>query len=129
MKQNKKNGYVAILTVLILLTIILGSVVTTSFLSIGEIQSSFALYQGEKTLALVEGCVENGLNRIRYNPTLSGTFAFTTPEGGCTVTIISKVGNVWTIRVSNQASQYTRTVEVIFTRNQSGISLSSWKEV
>ena len=125
--KNLQNGLVAISTILVISAIILSITATVALLSIGEAQSSFSLSKGEDTLAFVEGCTEDALLKARNNSAYNGG-NITRPEGTCTVSI-SKVGNTWTMNVSTISTTYTRTIQAVITRNTSGTSLTSWKEI
>lgn len=123
------KGFVAITTVLILSVVVVAISTTVTLLSIGEAQSSLSLFKGEDNLSFTEGCVEDYLLKIRANPTLPGNI--TRPEGTCQVSVNNgKSGPVdWDLIISSQTTSYQRKIEVIFTRNTTGISLTSWKEI
>lgn len=132
-----QKGYIATLTVLIVMAVVVVSATTVTYLSIGEAQSGFALFKGEDTLTFVEGCAEDALLKARANPSFGdpvGTpVAITRPEGSCAIKVISKVGNptvTWTMRAQTDTSttKYNRIIEVVFNRASTGISLISWKE-
>lgn len=125
----RQNGYIAILAVLIILAVVVGTTTTVALLSVGEAQSGFALFKGEDTLQFVEGCTEDALLKIRSDAGLTGTFTITRPEGTCAVTIVSKVGVRWTVQTTTQNTTYKRTIETVFDRNPTGITLVSWKEI
>lgn len=130
MQQNER-GYIALFTVIIIMAVVLSTAATITFLSIGEAQSSLALYKGEDILAFVEGCTEDALWKSRADPNYNGS-TFTRPEGTCVVPAIGKVGNRWTMSVNNQTSptvQYQRTIQVVFDRLVTGIAIVSWKEI
>lgn len=128
-----QKGYIATLTVLIIMAVVLATATTVTFLSIGEAQSGFALFKGENTLSFVEGCVEDALLKARSSSTFGdpvGTpVSIDRPEGTCSVTINSKQGSTWTMTVTTQATDYKRSTEVVFERIPSGITITSWKEV
>lgn len=125
--QKGEKGYIALMTVLIISAVSLALGTTVALLSIGETQSSFALYQGEKTLNLVEGCMEDALLRVQKSSSYSGG-TITQPEGTCAITV-NKSGNDWTVQATNTTStQYKRTIEIQFTRTGT-ITLTSWKEI
>lgn len=130
MKENE-SGYIAIFTVIIIMAVVLTITATITLLSIGEAQSSLALFKGEDNLAFVEGCTEDALWKSRADASYNGG-TFTRPEGTCTVeSPINKSGNQWTIRVYNQitpTSPYKRIIEVVFNRLPTGITIISWKE-
>lgn len=121
------RGYIATLTVLIIMAVVISTASTVAFLSIGEAQSGFALFKGEDTLSFVEGCTEDGLLKSRADSNYSGG-NITRPEGTCSVSI-SKVVTPWTMTVTTLDTKYKRTIEVKYTRNPTGIILTSWKEV
>ena len=129
-ENSAERGYVAISIILILTAVVLGIIVTVAQLGIGEGQVSLALSKGEDTLHFVEGCTEDALLKIRSNPSLSGTFTIGRPpgEGTCSVTVVSKLVDTWTVDVTTQATAYKRTVRVVFDRLSTGITLTSWKE-
>ena len=122
-----QKGFMAISTVLLLSVVILAIVTTVTLVSIGELQASFSLFRGEEAIDFTEGCVEDYLLKIRADSAFSGG-AITRPEGTCTIVITSANPN-WDITVSSSATNYQRKVQVVFTRNSTGIVLISWKEI
>ena len=122
-----QKGYIATITVLIIMAVVLATVSTVTFLSIGEAQSGFSLFKGEDTLSFVEGCSEDALLKSRGDLNYSGG-TIDRPEGTCSVTI-SKVSVPWTMTVTTLDAKYKRTVEIKYTRSPTGITLTSWKEV
>ena len=124
---NYQGGFIATATVLVLMVVAISIVVTVSLLGIGGVQGSLALTKGETTLSLVEGCTDMALLNARNNPSYLGGNIIVT-EGTCTVTVNSKVGNVWTVTVGSLALDYKRTIRVVFTRGTS-IILTSWQEI
>lgn len=133
MKPYREKGYIALITVLIVMAVVTATASTVALLSIGEGQSGFALFKGEDTLTFVEGCTEDALLKARADASFGepvGTpITITRPEGNCSVTVVSKVGNTWTVDVTTQATTYKRTIQVIFDRLPTGITLTSWKEI
>lgn len=128
MKKLKfRKGFIATGTVLVLMIVAISIVTTVSLLGIGEIQESLGLTNGEKTLAFVEGCAESALLNARKDISYNGG-TIILPEGNCTVTINSQVGNLWTMTVTTTATDYQRTIQVIFNRGSS-LHLTRWKEV
>ena len=108
-----ERGYIALITVLIVMAVVLTTASTVAFLGIGEGQSGFAIFKGEETLALVEGCAEDAMLKSRVNPAYGepiGTpVTVTLPEGSCTITVISKTGSgtiTWTMRVTTVSTIY-----------------------
>ena len=123
-----KDGFVAITTVLILSVVVVAIATTVTLLSIGEAQSSLSLYKGEDNLNFVEGCVEDVMLKIRANSSYNGT-SITRPEGTCSITYNSGGPSNWDITITSLSAAYQRKVNVVFTRNPTGISVTSWKEI
>lgn len=123
----KNQGFVAITTVLVLLVVVVAVATTAALLSIGEAQSSLALYKGEDKLHLVEGCGEDLLSRIRTDQNFSQN-TITLPEGSCSIEYTSSDPN-WDVTVSSVDPDYKRQVRLVFTRAASGLSLTSWQEI
>lgn len=109
------------------MAVVIATASTVTFLSIGDAQSGFALFKGEDTLTFVEGCTEDALLKSRADLNYNGG-NITRPEGTCSVAI-SKAVTPWTMTVTTLDTKYKRTIEVKYTRNPTGIILTSWKEV
>lgn len=122
------KGYIAISTTLIVSVVVLAIAITTSFLSIGEAQSSLSLAKGEGVLALVEGCSEDALLRLRSDANYSGG-SITRPEGVCSITQVSKVGTVYTFDISSTNTDYNHTIRIVVNRTGSGLTLVSWQKI
>ncbi len=125
--NNSKDGNVAISILLIHITVLLGIMVTWAQLGLGQLQVSLALSKGEDTLHFVEGCTEDYLLKIRSQGASFVAGNITRPEGTCTIIVNSGNPN-WDITVSTNATTYKRSIRVVFTRNATGITLTSWKE-
>lgn len=121
------RGYIALSSVLIISFVTLALTTSVALLSIGESQSSLALVKGENTFQFVEGCAEDAMIKSRVNNSYNGG-TITRPEGTCSISI-SKAGNVWTLTATTTNTDYARTIQVVFTRNPTGITLTSWKEM
>ncbi len=120
------NGYIAISTVLVITAVSLAIATTVSLLSIGDLQTSYALTKGEETYAFVDGCMEDALEQTATKPTYAGG-NITRPEGTCSITV-SKTGNTWTLTATTLASDYKRTLQTVATRSAS-LKLHTWKEI
>lgn len=127
-KRQSEQGVVALSIVLLLSVVLLTITITVTYLSIGEAQSSLSVSKGEQALAFTEGCVDDVLLKIRSNSAFNAT-SFTRPEGTCSVVYTTGGPVNWNIAVTSLATSYQRRIQVIFTRNPTGMSLISWKEI
>jgi hypothetical protein len=120
------RGYIALTAVLVVTVLVLVIGVTTSILSVGDIQSSYSSYKNEDVLSFVEGCAEDALMRLNKNGSLPGSV--TLPLlGTCTVTLNSQIGATWNFSVSGTLDNYTKKITVEAQKSGS-ISITSWKE-
>lgn len=135
---HKQKGYIALLTVLIVMAVVIVSATTVAFLSIGEGQSGFALFKGEDTLTFAEGCTEDALLKARANASFGdpvGSEVTIVHEGSsCKIKVISKDASptfTWIMRIQTDitTTKYNRIIEVVFNRTPTVITLTSWKEV
>ena len=126
MKRNILNhGYVAISTVIVVVAVLLIILTTTSLVAISEGQMSLSGKKADESSNLVEGCVEDALIRINKSNNLPTSLIL--PEGQCTVTIDSHVGNDWKFTISGSVDNYTKKVQVQASRG-SVITITNWKE-
>ncbi|MCI0564169.1 MAG: hypothetical protein MN733_37315 [Nitrososphaera sp.] len=121
-----RRGFVAITTVLVISAVAVATVSTAMLLGVGEMLASFAGMEGQESLQLVEGCVEDALIKIHANSAWAGG-TLNRPEGSCTVTINSPNPN-WNITVTTTSGDFQRKVQVVFTRGTS-LVITSWEEI
>ncbi len=75
---------------------------------------------------LAESCAEDVLMQIHKNDAVASPVVL--PQGTCTVTVNSHMGNAWTFTVNETVSGYTKSIQVSATRS-SNVSVSSWQEL
>ena len=122
----KQKGYIAFSSVLIISAAILIIGITLTLTSISESQKALSGRRREEAIDRVEACIEDAMYSININNSLATTI--TLPEGICTLTIDSHVGNNWTFTVSATTNNYTKSIQVITTRAAT-ITPVSWKEI
>ncbi len=126
MHTKNEQGFIAITSILVIGAVVLIVGVTTSLLSINDIQSALSNRKNDRSLGIVEGCVEDAL--ITLNETNAIPATITLPEGSCSVTINSQVGASWTFTVSGSYQNHTKRIQVIANRSSS-VVITSWNEL
>jgi hypothetical protein len=128
---NKNNfynndGYIAIVTVLVIgaVMLLVGMAVVLNSINTG--QGSLGEIKKEASLGYTESCAEEALLRINNDNALPTVIIL--PEGNCTVTINSQTGSGWDFTVSGNWSGYSKSVRVTATRG-STVAVNSWKEI
>jgi len=131
MKDQQKfarynNGYIALTTVLVVGVVLVTIGLSVSLLAISEGQLALSGQRNEKTLDLVEGCVEVGLLQFRNTSTVDATIVL--PEGTCSVTVNGATPTVWDGTVVATAETVTKKIRVKAIRATS-VAVTSWLEV
>lgn len=121
-----RQGFVAIVTVLMISALVLLVSLSVTVMAISQLQGSLSQTTGEDKWYLTDGCVEDALLKISQSPAYAGG-SITRPEGTCKI-VLSKTGNVYTLTVNSSSTSYNRTVAVTATRTGT-ITISNWKEI
>ncbi|MBU1164651.1 hypothetical protein KKA15_03755 [Patescibacteria group bacterium] len=65
--HTNQNGYIALISMLIVAGVTLTISIAVSLRSIEELQMSFSTSQAARSTSLSDACLEEGLNRLRKN--------------------------------------------------------------
>ena len=120
-----QKGYVALASILVIASVVTVIGISTSLLSVNEIQSSLSGLKNEVTVDFVEGCVEDALLRLNENNAIPNQISL--PEGSCDVSNITQNGTAWTFTVSGTIDTYTKSVHVKINRDTT-VTVTSWEE-
>jgi len=120
------KGYIALLSVLIIGSIVIMIGLSTSLLSINNAQASLATLRNEVAVDMLEGCVEDALLYLNENDALPTNISL--PEGMCTVTLNSHTGTEWVFTAETSIATHTKRVQITALRN-SNISIKEWVEI
>lgn len=123
-----EKGYVTLISVLVGGAIVLSVTIWLLLLGIGSSRTSFARQQSNEAKAMVNACIEEGLQRIRESFSYSGTDSLTLAQGSCTYTVTNQGGQNRTIQATGTAGTIVRKVSVTTTNINPFIILSSWQE-
>jgi len=121
-----QTGYVAFASVLVISAIILSIGITVTLTAVNELQSSLAAKKSEEALDFVEGCAEDALLRLNENGAIP--VSITLPEGNCSVTIDTQVGNNWIFTVTGTLQGYVKDIQIEAIRD-TNVQIVSWQEV
>lgn len=123
-----QSGFIAIFLVIALLAFSLSLSTAVTYLSINESQSGLALARGAAALALAEGCADDALLlSLRDENYMGGAYEYL--GGACNVSI-AKNGTIWTMDISANKDNFTRSLEIIVDRQLVPplLTLQSWLE-
>lgn len=123
------RGYITLISILVVGAV--GVAITTSLLllGLGSSRTSFALEQSNQAKALANACAEEALQQIRDSTPFTGTGNLTLGQGTCMYTVTSQGGQNRTITASGTVGTIVRKVEIIITKINPAITVSTWQEV
>jgi len=127
--KNKQQGYVALLSALIITFI--GIAVGTSLVlsGLGSSRTSFASEQSNQAKGLANACAEEALQLIRDTTSFTGSGSFSMGQGSCAYTVTNTGGQNRTIVISGTVSGVVRRATIAITQITPTITISSWQEV
>jgi hypothetical protein len=130
MKTKYKNGYLTLVSVLVLSTITLSLSLSMLILGLASSRSSFSAEESLMALALANGCAEEGLQQIRDDTAFTGTNTFNLSNGrSCTYDVSTGGGQNRTIDASGTVDTVIRRVKVTIDAINPQISVVSWQEI
>jgi hypothetical protein len=128
--SNKKRGFVALISVIIISAILL--LVATS-LSFSGFFGRFNILESEfkeRSSALADACVDSVLLSLAQNPSYNPTLPLTVPVSGndnCTVVYIATPGSTKVIKTKGTYQQAITNLQVVV--NTSDLTVVSWEEI
>ncbi|OGC44526.1 hypothetical protein A2V54_02015 [candidate division WWE3 bacterium RBG_19FT_COMBO_53_11] len=125
----KKNGYVMLVSVLVIGAIGVAVGVSLILLGLSASRTSFSLEQSNQTKALANACAEKALQQIKDLPSFSGTNNLALGQGNCTYTVIAGSGENRTIEASGNVDTIIRRVKITIDQINPTINIISWQEV
>lgn len=129
MMLPKKNGYITLLSVLVVGAV--GMAIASSLLLLGLASSrtSFALEQSAQAHALAESCVEEALQQLRDSSLFAGTNTLTIGGRICEYTVTNLGGTGALITASGTVGVVVRKAELNVDALNPNIHVTSWQEV
>lgn len=102
--------------------------VSSSFLSMGELDMSTSMVKGEKALTAAESCIEEGLRRIRLDVDYFATSKLINIRDVQCLLSISGSGTNRIVVGESEVNNYRKSVEVDITLNGREITINNWEE-
>lgn len=128
-KRQVKNGYVTLISVIILGAISILVLTTTIAIDTESIFAVDVMDQSKQAKAFADTCAERGIDKLKQSNTYTGeTINFT--SGSCSVGTISGTGNTSrTFTSTGIFKNATRKVTVSITTINPTTVIGSWQEV
>lgn len=113
-------------SMIVVLVLVITIGLSTSLLSINDLQSSYSSGKNEEAVDLLEGCIEDALMRINQKNSLPGSIPLL--GSTCSVTLNSHVGTNWDFTLGVIKDGYSKKIQIKLTRGTI-ITINSWGEV
>lgn len=132
LEKNKKlkNGFVALISILIIGAVVLVISIGLSLRSISETDMSLSQQQANNALSLANLCAEQALMKLESVLNYSGSETLNIDGNSCSILAITGSGNTNRIVTTQSAvGGYTRKVKVVVSQISPIMQISSWNEV
>jgi len=125
-KLKTNNGFIALVTVLIIFAIVLLVGLSIGLLSINEAQMGLKKSQSSQAYYLANLCVEDALMKLKENINYSGNETIETESGSCQILPIE---GKWTIKTISNFQNQVKKIKIIISQVNPKMIISSWQEV
>lgn len=126
---KKQNGYIALLTVLIIGAAATAISVTVLLLGADSQRSALVSQQSKQARFLAIACANEALQVIHDTTSYTGTGNLTLGQGSCAYTVTSTGASTRTITATGTVEGVIRKIQASVTVTSSNISVSSWQEI
>jgi nitrate/TMAO reductase-like tetraheme cytochrome c subunit len=125
-KLKTNNGFIALVTVLIIFAIVLLVGLSIGLLSINEAQMGLRKSQSSQAYYLANLCAEDALMKLKENINYSGNETIETESGSCQILPIE---GKWTIKTISNFQNQVKKIKIIISQVNPKMIISSWQEV
>ena len=125
-KLKTNNGFIALVTVLIIFAIVLLVGLSISLLSINEAQMGLRKSLSSQAYYLANLCAEDALMKLKEDINYSGNETIGIGGGSCQILPIE--GN-WTIKTISNFQNQVKKIKIIVSQANPQMLISSWQEV
>lgn len=122
-KNNKPNGYIALIALLIMASVGLAIGITVSLTSMNEIQNSFSQTQALSAKMAANACVEEGLEKLRRSWG-SSSFTLLLDQDSCIINVVTSGSNAF-LNATGTAGAFNQKIQVQADNN---LEIIAWQE-
>ncbi len=120
------KGFIALVTILIILGIVLIIGLSISFLSIGEAQMSLQKSQSSQAYYLAYLCAEEALMKLKEDSGYTGETKFNIiGDDNCVISVTDN----WTIEILADFQNQIRKMKIVVSQINPEIIIDSWQEI
>lgn len=125
--HTRQSGVALLLTVVLVGAAALVMIVGATYLGINEADSGYGARRGEEARLFADGCIEDGLRRLRLDQSLT-TLHLSTDGLSCIITI-SGAGSSRTLQVvATTTENYMAKADIQATLTGTVVTVQSWQD-
>lgn len=129
MKEHKKNGYIALITIVIISAIVLLITLSATHISLSQKLNIISQNQSNKSYYLAEACAHIAVTQLQIDDSYTGDEQIEVDGDYCTIEPITGSGNNnREIITSAAVGNYTRKIKVIIDQIRPSTETSYWGE-
>ncbi len=121
-----RRGIAALIVVAIIGAAALIMAFSASWFGIVDLDTGYVAKKGEETGALADGCMENAMQRIRFDVNYTGE-TLSIGTGSCIISVVVN-GSNRTITVNATSGIYSQGLTVGVTLSGNVITVNNWQE-
>lgn len=126
----KEQGYIALISILIVLAIVLSIAISASFFGIIESQMGLSQSLAAQSYYLANACAETALMKLKSNLKYQGNEQISIDNQTCMINLIEGSGNRnRTIKTYSAANNQTKKIVVKIIQVRPDTVIRSWQEV
>lgn len=129
-KQKMQQGYVALITILLVSAVALVLVVDTTLFGVSETKTSLLQEQSTQAYYLAESCAEYALLNLQNDLEYSGEETLNIGDYSCEILAVEGQGNQdRVIKTQGLVNNQTRKLRIDIESIAPGMEITSWEEV
>lgn len=121
-----QQGASALFTVVVIAVAALIMAFSAATLGMGELDIGYTSQKGAQNLTRADGCMEEGLERLRRDNSFSGT-SLNFADGSCIITVTG-VDNDRILTVSSTINDYTKQIVTDVSLSSTLVIINNWQE-
>jgi hypothetical protein len=128
-KFFKKNGYITLLSILVVGAVGVAIASTIILLGLSSSNSSFSYQQMHQAKGLASACAEEALQKIREATSFTGAGNLSAGQGTCTYNVVNTGGEARTINAVGTVGVVVRKINISISNISPLIVVNSWQEL
>jgi hypothetical protein len=129
MREETKNGFISLLSVLVVGTVAMTIATSLVVLGIDVAKNNLTLYLSKQARGIADACAEEALRQIVNSNSFSGIVSLNINDGSCSYQVQNLGGQDRLITVASNAGIVNKKIRISLDQLQPQINVVSWQEI